>query len=192
MRWSIYDVKRWIETPIGGDRYVEGESVVLGGAYDHGVMYVKRRLSAEESPTNNVVEAGMHLTGLQLPCGESLGSGLGGEDCGVPFGAPCSGDNQCGALGVCLTELGESLPGGYCAMPADAGCQPVGAATIEVDDSDAYYLATCQQDDECRVAEGYGCDVALEVCLPSHPVALDLVSDFEPFPFCAEVFDEEL
>lgn len=66
-------------------------------------------------------------------------------------GSPCSESNDC-AGGYC-----GDLPGGYCALACDAAPCPAGSRCFEFDSGD-YCLQSCDDDSDCRVAEGYTCD----------------------------------
>ena len=74
------------------------------------------------------------------------------------MGAACTSDADCLDLNaVCL-----DLPGGYCVIPDCAGVEgacPAGSTCFLFGEQGSYCLDTCGASSECRVDEGYVCDV---------------------------------
>ena len=142
---------------------------LLGGASDRSVIFTRRAIADVASPTQRALSPGFQLVRMAASCGAA--------SCSYPLGAACSGDADCGG-GTCLAD--DLLPGGYCVLLADAApCVPSESALILdfASDGSSVFLAGCQRDGDCRVAEGYVCDLtsiqdaqdrghAIGACLP--------------------------
>jgi hypothetical protein len=67
---------------------------------------------------------------------------------GVPIGSECSGDEDCGAGGVCLSiesnafGLGGGFPGGYCSAPCTNSCA-AGAVCVGTSPDNRHCLKAC-------------------------------------------------
>jgi len=85
----------------------------------------------------------------------------GGTDGGAPLniGAPCTMDSECGATGVCATEMGFGLPGGYCTVAVRTCRTPTAARAPTAITIPAIMTAvcvkTCTAGTDCRM--GYAC-----------------------------------
>jgi len=88
------------------------------------------------------------------------------DPAGVPLGAPCAADAECGEGGQCLR--GSRFPNGYCAAPGcrqspdqPAGpdpCTLAGGLCVSVPDMPLpYCVRSCVRPAECRVRDGYTC-----------------------------------
>jgi hypothetical protein len=158
-----------------------------GGARNQAVLWAERALAAAESPTGSALAAGYHAVRLPMPCG-IVPAPTDGADCGVPLGAACEADADCGAAGVCLTrDLQTFWPGGYCVQPAvSGGCTPdtgilrrTSVGEIEA----SYWHRGCESPAECRVDAGYRC--VEDACFPGEPALLVLDPRMKPGPLCA-------
>jgi hypothetical protein len=86
------------------------------------------------------------------------GDGGSGVDPGHP-GAPCSTDEDCLFDGRCWV-LADGFRGGYCTIEGcQAGTCPEGSACFEFADQVKRCVDTCTDNVECRLGEGYVCDV---------------------------------
>lgn len=78
-------------------------------------------------------------------------------------GDACATTVDCGsyARDACNNELGDGYPGGYCSMePCDdvQVCSP-GATCVAIPFETPACMKTCVRDGDCRVAEGYVCQL---------------------------------
>lgn len=87
-------------------------------------------------------------------------------------GAPCTTDAECSSPGVNRTCVAENalapllvLPGGYCSQFCDSGlaCEPGATCVVIPIGFSALFVCmeACTTDTDCRVAEGYTCNMAL-------------------------------
>jgi hypothetical protein len=163
----------------------EGE--LIGGAPEQGLLYSEQELSAEESPTGQRLPAGFHIIPLPLSCEPK--PVVEGQDCNVPLGAACETNVDCGT-GTCLREVdGLYFPEGYCALLEDnpEACVPEGGLVIDlgIDDQDiGWWGKACQSDPDCRVDQGYACNLAIGVCAPKLPFWLVVDWDLEFESLC--------
>jgi hypothetical protein len=178
----------------GNARFSPGE--LRGGASYSALLYATRELAKEDSPTGQALPEGFTIVNLPLPC-EPIEAPppVGGDDCGVPIGAPCASDADCGS-GVCLDSDGYiTFPGGYCSLSDQGGCVPANSQVgyfyippetpLEVDIPGFFYQG-CATNQECR--DGYECFVYANACLPKLPVFIDIFPDFTYAPLCEEAF----
>ena len=176
-----------------GNQRCESDEV-LGNAWSTAILYAPEPLSAQRSPTDRDLPQGFSLTALPLPCGDSVENP--GEDCGVPLGAPCEEDADCGTRGMCLPaddsdiEAQERLytslsfggfPGGYCVVrelitpPNVIDCWPQDSVTVAqqlMAGLEHTWYKACEDDSSCRVQEGYLCHISWGACLPDQPVEI--------------------
>ncbi len=166
----------------------------IGGAPEQALLYAPNHLAPNASPTGQLLPAGFHLVPMPMPC-ESLPD-LSGQDCGVELGRSCTSSTDCGS-GTCLREMdGLEFPGGYCSLAIDfspSGCIPHGGIEIFVGihyTEEAWWAKGCISNDDCRVDEGYWCDLAAGACLPKFPVWLVIERDLDFPAFCDPEEDE--
>lgn len=136
-------------------------SELVGGAPYEALVYARDEAAARAAPFDVPIAQGFQLVRVPLFCGAEL------SPCTTPLGAPCVADGDCGAEGVCLSELdGVTWPGGACALRYDT-------VTCEVPDDAGFYddalgelyaIEGCASEDECR--DGYVCDELAGGCLP--------------------------
>lgn len=169
----------------------EGE--LRGGAMMFAIVFAADPIPVERSPSGERLPAGYSLVRLPLPCGLELKVETSGETCGVPLGAACTDDQDCGT-GWCVQEDDYvTYPGGMCVLDwTPGGCQP-NSAVVDVlyfEDERVerdVYLPMCGAQSDCR--EGYECLLAVGACVPEEPFFLDLFPAFEPMPFCLADFE---
>ncbi len=145
---------------------------LIGGAPEQGLLFSRRELSAEQSPTGQRLPAGFHVIPMPLLCEPK--PEIVGEDCNITLGSACETADDCGA-GTCLRDVdGLYFPNGYCALleanPEE--CIPEGGLVIDlgIDDRDiGWWGKACQSDANCRTDEGYACNLAIGVCAPKLP-----------------------
>ena len=79
------------------------------------------------------------------------------------IGNACTTTNDCGSdsRSACLTAAGDSYPGGYCGMEPcnDIDVCPPGATCVAIGGESPGCYQACTADSDCRVAEGYVCQV---------------------------------
>jgi hypothetical protein len=172
-------------------RFSPGE--LRGGASYSALLYATRALNEGESPTGQSLDAGFTLVNLPLPCTTREGPPpIGGDDCGVPLGAACASDADCGT-GVCLLSDGYiTFPDGYCSLSDESGCVPANAqidffyippeTPIDAEEVPGFYYLGCATNGDCR--EGYECFAYVNACLPKLPVFIDIYPEFDYAPLC--------
>jgi hypothetical protein len=173
----------------GNHRLDPGE--LRGGARNEALLYVERAVPAAASPTGRALAPGFQAQRLPMPCG--VPSATAGGDCGVPLGASCDTDADCGTGGLCLhRDEYSDWPGGYCLQRLSAGgCRPAGGVLLhtEIEGSEnSYWHRRCETGADCRFAEGYVCEDW--ACLPDGPVALILDRSLEVAALCSSPGDD--
>ncbi len=152
-----------------------------GGASGAVLFYTERELSAEESPAGIPIPQGYSLATLPLPChvGPPPFSQLPQQNsCGVPLGAACTQDQDCGAEGRCMTEA----RGGYCVMPQSVDCVPenglLDSPLVETSTTGEFgelvWYRGCRNDQDCRVEDGHGCELGWWICFPKQPLQIEI------------------
>lgn len=135
-----------------GDRIRDtDEPAYLTTAYN-AIIYSPEALDADASPTGRPMSAGYGFVNLPLPCGPLPPTTPG--DCGVPLGALCEADTDCGP-GACI-ELGSGvLSSQRCVVlepPAD-GCRPGDGILdyygVPQEGVEGRYLPYCTADADC-------------------------------------------
>jgi hypothetical protein len=165
----------------------------LGAAAPEALLYAPRALGGARSPTRRDLPAGFHQAMLPLLCGEAAPPPGDAIDCGVPLGAACDGDGDCGTGGVCVKRLPAPVVNGACVLPA-GGCRPAGGAyfpTRWVGSFPGVYLKACRADADCLRPsdlgkELYRCDVAAGGCVPSLGLHVDVRPDYPLAPVCGD------
>jgi len=151
----------------GDGAFTPGEAVVGGAPGDY-VVHAGADIPGERSPFRRDLPAGYYTVAEHdLAC--PFATAEPGGSCADGVGAACTDDSDCGALGVCRQTLGDrALPGGYCAKRADCtSARLVGGPGF--DELDALFAAPCTHDADCRVGEGYVCELLrgyVRACLP--------------------------
>ena len=81
------------------------------------------------------------------------------------IGTPCMSTIDCGTDGraACNTAAGDNYPGGYCGMEPcnDVQVCPAGATCVALGGETPGCFASCTTDADCRLAEGYVCQLFL-------------------------------
>lgn len=132
-------------------------------------------------------EAGRPLPDRALPAGDAAGGDAQAAAVSGRVGSPCSHLRQCTALPQmeCFQDVPGLVrwPGGFCSKScravegeppvdcgADATCATGGSGGGMTSTSYAFCTTTCTQPEECRVAEGYRCQIMFPglpgVCMP--------------------------
>ena len=184
--YALGRVLAYLDTNHNGRR--DPSEQVLGASQGFGVLYVPQALTAGDSPTGRALSAGWQSFLLPLQCpggvpGPKPGPVADG-DCGVPLGAPCSSDGECGG-GVCLGELIIPLPHRMCVIPEPPpnGCRQRGAVLISRGPGQDYWAQGCASSAECTRGHPYQCDARLQACFPSAGVNVSL-NETSLRPFC--------
>lgn len=164
----------------------EGE--LRGGATMFAIVFAPNPIPAARSPSGEALPRGYSIVRLPLPCGMQLELEPPGEQCGVPLGAACDEDGDCGAGWCLLADDFVEYPGGMCVLDfSRSGCVPSNAVVDVLFFEDEFverdvYLPMCGKQSDCR--EGYECLLAMGACVPLEPFFVDLFPSFEPMPFC--------
>lgn len=171
----------------GDGQFQRGE--LRGGAQNQVLLWVERPVAAADSPTGQALAPGFVDQPLPMLCGDQAAPREG--PC-AQLGAACAADADCGADGVCLAaDDAGPLPGGYCTLPASAGCG--GAAgvlrEVHVANERRLYFRACETAIDCRVLDGYVCQD--HACVRSGPAALMLDAALVPYPLCARDLELE-
>lgn len=181
----------------GDGRRQPGEPFV-GHEPPMALLYAPAALPAGAAPTSGALPAGLSSVYLPQRCGRGVPLPSQPGDCGVPLGAKCVTDGDCGFGGACLKETKMPWRGGYCTVPEPPprGCRPGAAAYLPVPRYGlipagvaGYYLRPCQQDSDCVRAgdlelHNYTCDVGLRGCMPVVARAVPIGSALEIEPLC--------
>jgi hypothetical protein len=156
-------------------------------------------LLAEDSPTGAPLKAGWHIVSTPLSCPASVRPpGSGGPtpgpvpvpdgECGVPLGAACRNDGDCGG-GVCVHEYAGPWNEGACLIPAPPpnGCLQRGSVLLRDPEfpDQAYWIPACQSTADCGRAHPYQCDQQVRGCMPTAEVSVELDDAQQPPPICA-------
>ena len=185
LTWTIYDVPeaRHFTTTRSGKSYAVGIPFAYVDLNDNGRRDLDERLVGEapvaafihapvsldpdESPTGRPFESStLALVARPMWCTRRPPEPAERQDCGVPLGASCTENTECGA-GVCLRGDPWPWPFGRCALPVSSGCAPMNAHVWRNhrDRTQSYWLESCASDADCRPSN-YRCDAASSVCLP--------------------------
>lgn len=172
----------------GDGRYTAGERV-LGSEQAKAILYVPAPLPANRNPTGSALPAGFLKVIVPQSCGFAPPPPTDPGTCGVPLGARCSLNADCGQSGLCLSQAKEFWIAGYCIVPdpTPSGCRPARSVYLQAIQASpgpmgvvGYYLRPCTQDADC-VRPGdpesnfYTCDQGLRGCTPTPPAYI-------PFP----------
>ncbi len=168
---------------------------LLGLSNGRLLLRVPEALTARESPTGARLAAGWYVVSAPLDCpaagappppggtSEPVAEG----DCGVPLGATCRSDAECGA-GVCVRDFMGPWPGGACAIPEPPrnGCRQRGSVLVRnpQDATKGYWLKSCEVSADCGRAAPYQCDQQLRVCRPTAGIPVELSDGASPRSFC--------
>ena len=102
---------------------------------------------------------------ISNPCSAGLDCDLAWGKCAPNasnlIGSPCASTADCGtdSRSACQTAAGDQYPGGYCFMEPcnDVEVCPAGATCVALGGESPGCFASCKDDSECRVSEGYVC-----------------------------------
>jgi hypothetical protein len=96
-------------------------------------------------------------------CDKANAGGKCAPDATNKIGTPCASTVDCGTDGrsACQTEAGDNYKGGYCFMEPcnDVDVCPPGGTCVALGGESSGCFKSCTKDDECRVAEGYVCQL---------------------------------
>lgn len=202
LTWPIFDapeVRHYFTTP-SGKRYALGVPYAyvdlngdgrrsvgedpIGEAPITAVLSVETALEAGESPTGKAVEPGFFMLVRPLWCAPRPAEPAPtAADCGVPLGAACAADGDCGA-GVCLMNEPWPWPSGTCALPSSSTCVPEAAHLWRNhrDPSQQFWLPACASTADCR--QPYQCDPGNGVCLPFGNLAIRISPTWRMLATC--------
>lgn len=182
----------------GNGRKDASESFI---GYSHKKVLIRapQALTADDSPTGAPLKAGWHVVSTPLSCPASaMPSGsvppppkpvpVPTGDCGVPLGASCRNDADCGG-GVCVHEYAGPWVEGACLIPEPPpnGCRQRGSVLLadpEFPDKQ-YWVLACQETADCGRAHPYQCDQQIRGCMPTAEVTVELDSAQQPPSICA-------
>ena len=161
-------------------------------------LYVPSALSADRTPTHGALAPGFSWITLPQPCGDPAPGPRTPGNCGVPLGAACIVDGDCGG-GRCLKETKVPWPAGYCTIvePPAKGCRPGDGVYMRRQQfspappgAQGFWLKRCATSADCvrldRDKQLYVCDPGLLACVPALANGVIPVGGrFEVEPFCA-------
>lgn len=195
-RYGIARLGGWKDA--NGNGRKDAEEPFIGYSHKKVLIRAPRDLSAEDSPTGAPLKAGWHIVTAPLACPASArlpGSPaptpspvpVANGDCGVPLGAACRNDAECGG-GVCVHEFGGPWMEGACLIPEPPpnGCRQRGSVLLadpEIPDK-KYWIPACQVSADCGRAHPYQCDQQVRGCMPSAEVTVEMDDAQQPPPIC--------
>ncbi|MFY0528967.1 hypothetical protein ACN28I_39365 [Archangium gephyra] len=168
----------------------------FGGFSPQAVLRAPEALSARDSPTGTPLSAGWHIVSTPLACPPATGpqpapdptAPVADGECGVPLGAGCKRDSDCGG-GVCVLNFIGEWNGGACLIPEPPpnGCRQRGSVLLRGSASDtrAYWIPACSTSEDCGRLHPYQCDQQLRGCRPSAEVVVDINGREAQRSFCA-------
>ncbi len=190
--WNLFDapLPAQIATSPSGARYAigylflyrdydsdgvfgDGDKLV-GSSTGRAVLYAPQALAATDWPGHMAVPAGYHLISLPLHCNAMQARPAGNGSCGVPLGASCTGNGDCGDGGVCEVTDPYPWPGGDCVLPAAPGsCAPAGATifgfrSTVTNQNTQIWVPACAEPGDCTRGQPFQCDFAQDACLPTN------------------------
>ncbi|MCB9732052.1 MAG: hypothetical protein H6745_05405 [Deltaproteobacteria bacterium] len=176
--WALGAVLAFADAD-GDGRFGAGEQI-LGGAPSDWIVHARAAVPGKSSPLSRDLAPGFALLPRHALACPVVGVAVarGPDACPAGAGGPCATDADCGAGGVCATSLGgRALPGGLCAKrPPCSGADLVGGPGIA--GFDDLLVPRCAVDADCRVAEGYVCELVsgyIHACLPPAERVCDTV-----------------
>jgi hypothetical protein len=160
---------------------------LIGGSNGRLLLRAPQALSARESPTGGPVPEGWHIVSTPLTCSPVSTEPVPTGDCGVPLGASCKVDADCGG-GVCVHDFIGPWPTGSCLIqePPPNGCRQKGSVLLRAPDNatKAYWLKGCAVTADCGRAAPYQCDQQIRGCRPSRDFQVDMNDRGPPRGFC--------
>lgn len=165
------------------------EEPLLGASHQRALLHVPTALTAVESPTQAPIPAGWHIVSTPLSCGEPTPGGpppVPDGDCGVPLGATCKHDGECGG-GVCVHDFIGPWPGGACLIPEPPpnGCRQRGSVLLHPEaEPKAYWIPACSASADCERPLPFQCDLQVRGCMPSALMPVELTDDGPQPTFC--------
>ncbi|WP_375767604.1 hypothetical protein NR798_38915 [Archangium gephyra] len=187
---------------LGGYRDANGngrkdDSEAFEGYSQIALIRAPETLSAMDSPTGAPLSAGWHIVSTPLTCPSASGSQpptgpadpVADGECGVPLGAGCKRDSDCGG-GVCVLNFLGEWPGGACLIPEPPpnGCRQRGSVLQRspAPDTRAYWIKACEVSEDCGRLHPYQCDQQIRGCRASADVVVDINAQQQPRSFCQE------
>ncbi len=172
----------------------ESEPLIGSGA-GRALIRAPTALSAKDSPTGAPLPAGWHIVSTPLNCPQPSRPPSGGSpapvpdgECGVPLGASCRTDAECGP-GVCIHEFLGQWPAGSCVIPEPPlnGCRQRGSVLLRSpeDPTAGYWLKPCTATPECGRVAPYQCDQQLRACRPTANMPVEINDRGLPGNYCA-------
>lgn len=185
---------------LGGFRDANGngrkdDSELFEGYSQNALIRAPEALSASDSPTGAPLSAGWHLVSTPLMCPPSGGSQpspgpvdpVADGECGVPLGAGCKKDADCGK-GVCVLNFLGEWGGGACLIPEPPpnGCRQKGSVLLRAPspDTQAYWIKACTVTEDCGRLHPYQCDQQIRGCRPSAEAVVDINGREPARSFC--------
>jgi hypothetical protein len=170
---------------------------IIGSSMARVLIRAPQALRAEDSPTGAPLPAGWHIVSMPLDCPRPArppppdGSSpvpVADEDCGVPLGAICKNDTECG-VGICLHDFIGPWPNGTCAIPEPPlnGCRQRGSVLVDdpsASEAKKYWLKSCEETADCGRGEPYQCDQRKRACMPSTNVIVEMNGQELPGSIC--------
>lgn len=164
------------------------------GYSQQALLHAPEALPARDSPTGAPLKAGWHIVSTPLMC-QSAGpqpapgpvDPVADGECGVPLGAGCKKDADCGG-GVCVTNFLGEWAGGACLIPEPPpnGCRQRGSVLLRAPapNPQAYWIKACTVSEDCERLHPFQCDQQLRGCRPSAETVVDINGREPPRSFC--------
>jgi hypothetical protein len=173
----------------GNGRKDDSEPFV--GYSQNALIRVLEDLSGGHSPTGAPLVAGWYLVSSPMMCPSSIRppAPVANGECGVPLGAGCKKDSDCGG-GVCVLNFVGEWGGGSCLIPEPPpnGCRQKGSVLLRAPapDTTAYWIKACTVTEDCGRLHPYQCDQQIRGCRPSAEVVVDVNGREPARSFCVE------
>jgi hypothetical protein len=170
---------------------------LIGSSPGRALIRAPKALTARDSPTGAPLTAGWHIVSTPLLCPSTSSPPPGGNpgpvepvadgECGVPIGAECRSDADCGG-GVCVREFIGPWPGGACLIPEPPpnGCRQRGSVLLRdpQESEKAFWVKACAVTADCGRVAPIQCDQQIRGCRPSADFPVEMDDRPPPSSFC--------
>jgi hypothetical protein len=163
---------------------------LIGSSPGRALIRAPVALTARDSPTGAPLSEGWHVVSTPLLCPSTSSSPPGAVadgECGVPIGAECRNDADCGG-GVCVREFMGQWPGGACLIPEPPpnGCRQRGSVLLRhpQESEPAFWVKACVVTADCGRVSPFQCDQQIRGCRPSADFPVEMDDRPPPRSFC--------
>lgn len=193
-RYGAAWIGAYVDT--NGNGRKDAAEPIIGSSQGRVLIRAPEALRAEDSPTGAPLAAGWYVISMPLDCPRPDGSTADGAspppvadgDCGVPIGAICKSDLDCGA-GVCVHDFISPWPSGACAIPEPPrdGCRQRGSVLVDDPvnpEGKKFWFKSCEVTADCGRSEPYQCDQRKRACMPTTELLVDMNGQELPPSIC--------